>query len=51
MAASALSGYWAVRYLLKLVATDELTGFARYLVFFSALVVVGSLWIGPVSRV
>ena len=27
-----LSGYWAIRFLLRLVTTDDLTGFARYLV-------------------
>lgn len=51
MAVAGLSGYWAIRYLLRLVTTDELTGFARYLVFFAALVVVASLWIGPLSSV
>ncbi|MDP8960462.1 MAG: undecaprenyl-diphosphatase, partial [Actinomycetota bacterium] len=51
MIAAALSGYWAIRYLLRFVATDELTGFARYLIFFAALVVVASLWIGPPSSV
>lgn len=51
MAAAALSGYWALRYLLRLVTSEELTGFARYLVFFAALVIVASVWIGPVSSV
>jgi undecaprenyl-diphosphatase len=48
--AAAVSGYWAVRYLLRLVTTDDLTGFARYLVFAAILVGVGYLWIGPVSQ-
>lgn len=51
MTVAALSGYWAIRYLLRFVANDELTGFARYLVFFAAVVVVASLWIGPPSSV
>lgn len=51
MAVAAVSGYWAVRYLLRLVQTDELTGFARYLVFLAVLVGVGRLWIGPPSTV
>ncbi|MDQ4129617.1 MAG: undecaprenyl-diphosphate phosphatase [Actinomycetota bacterium] len=51
VAVSALSGYWAVRYLLRFVTTDELTGFARYLVLAALLVVVASLWIGRVSVV
>ncbi|MFN2557807.1 MAG: undecaprenyl-diphosphate phosphatase [Nitriliruptorales bacterium] len=51
MAAAMVSGYWAVRYLLRLVTTDELNGFARYLVLAALLVAVASLWIGPVSSV
>ncbi len=51
MAMAALSGYWAVRYLLRFVTTEELTGFARYLVLAALLVVVASLWIGRVSIV
>jgi undecaprenyl-diphosphatase len=42
-----LSGYWAIRFLLRFVASDDLTGFARYVVFFSILTYVGYLWLGP----
>ncbi len=50
-AVAAVSGYWAVSYLLRLVQTDDLTGFARYLVLAAVLVGAGYLWIGPVSHV
>ncbi len=50
MLAAALSGYWAIRYLLRLVTTDDLTGFARYLIFFAILVAAGRLWIGAPSE-
>lgn len=51
MAAAAVSGFWAIRYLLRLVQTDDLKGFARYLVFFSILIVIGRYsWIGPISQ-
>ena len=49
--AAALSGYWAIRFLLRLVATEDLTGFARYVVMFAVVAFVGSLWIGPVSTI
>jgi undecaprenyl-diphosphatase len=42
-----LSGYWAIRYLLRLVAADDLTGFARYLVVLSLVTLSGWFWIGP----
>lgn len=48
---AAISGYWAIRYLIRLVATDDLTGFARYVAVFGALTFVGTLWIGPISAV
>jgi undecaprenyl-diphosphatase len=48
---AAASGYWAIRFLLKLVATDDLTGFARYVVFFGVLTFLGTLWIGNPSQV
>lgn len=48
--AAALSGYWAIRFLLRLVSTHDLTGFARYVIMFAAVAFVGSLWIGPVSQ-
>ena len=46
-AVAAVSGYWAIRFLLRLVSTDELTGFARYVVLLSVLTFVGTLWLGP----
>ena len=46
---AAVAGYWAINYLLRLVATDDLTGFARYVVLLSALTFVGTLWLGPPS--
>ncbi len=51
MIAAGISGYWAIRYLLRLVQTDDLFGFARYLVLVAALVGVGYLWLGPVSEI
>lgn len=52
MVAAAVSGYWAIRYLLRLVTTDDLLGFARYVVFFGALTLLGAFtWIGPPSQV
>jgi undecaprenyl-diphosphatase len=52
MVAAGLSGYWAIRYLLRLVTTDDLLGFARYVVFFGALTLLGSFtWLGPPSQV
>ncbi|HEV2787415.1 MAG TPA: undecaprenyl-diphosphate phosphatase, partial [Solirubrobacteraceae bacterium] len=47
--AAAASGFFAIRYLLRLVATDDLTGFARYLVFAAVLVAIGYTWIGAPS--
>lgn len=51
MAAAAAAGYWAIRYLLRLVVRDDLTGFARYLVFLAVLVGLGYAWIGPAAGV
>ena len=52
MVAAAVSGYWAIRYLLRLVTTDDLLGFARYVMFFGALTLLGAFtWIGPPSQV
>ena len=48
---AAVSGYWAIRFLLRYVVTDDLTGFARYVAFFAVLTFVGTLWIGPPSQV
>lgn len=50
MLAAAISGYWAIRFLLKLVATDDLLGFARYVVVLGTLTLFGYFtWIGPAS--
>lgn len=49
-AAAALSGFWAIRYLLRLIAENDLLGFARYVAFFGILTWVGYLWIGPPSQ-
>lgn len=46
---AAISGFWAIRYLLRLVATEDLTGFARYVAAFGVLTFVGTLWIGPAT--
>ncbi|MBW3577780.1 MAG: undecaprenyl-diphosphate phosphatase [Actinobacteria bacterium] len=48
--AAAVSGYWAIHYLLRLVTTEDLIGFSRYLVFLAAVVAAGFLWLGPASR-
>ena len=45
--AAGASGYWAIRYLLRLVAADDLTGFARYLVVAGLVTLSGWFWIGP----
>ncbi len=52
MIAAAVSGYWAIRYLLRLVISEDLLGFARYVVFFGLLTLLGAFtWIGPPSQV
>lgn len=52
MVAAAASGYWAIRYLLRLVINEDLLGFARYVVFFGLLALLGAFtWIGPPSQV
>lgn len=52
MVAAAISGYWAIRYLLRLVISEDLLGFARYVVFFGLLTLLGAFtWIGPPSQV
>lgn len=52
MVAAAASGYWAIRYLLQLVVNRDLLGFARYVVFFGLLTLLGAFtWIGPPSQV
>lgn len=49
--AAALSGFWAIRFLLRLVARETLGGFARYLVLAAAITAAGYAWIGPVSQI
>lgn len=44
--AAGLSGYWAIRFLLRLVQTDDLFGFARYVVVFATLLLAGTFMIG-----
>ena len=43
---AAISGYWAIRFLLKLVQTDDLFGFARYVAVFATLLLGGTFMIG-----
>lgn len=45
--AAALSGLWAMRYLLRLVTRRDLLGFARYAAFFGVLTVAATVWLGP----
>ena len=49
--ASFVSGYVAVRFLVKLVARDRLTGFARYCVFLAVVTVIAYQFLGPPSSV
>ncbi|MTV25134.1 undecaprenyl-diphosphate phosphatase [Nitriliruptoraceae bacterium ZYF776] len=44
--AATISGYWAIRFLLKLVQTDDLLGFARYVAGFATLLFLATFWIG-----
>lgn len=44
--AAAISGYWAIRFLLRLVQTDDLLGFARYVAVFATLLLAGTFMIG-----
>ncbi len=44
--AAAVSGYWAIRFLLRLVQTDDLIGFARYVAVFASLLLAGTFMIG-----
>lgn len=44
--AAAVSGYWAIRFLLRLVQTDDLFGFARYVAVFATLLLAGTFMIG-----
>lgn len=51
MLAAFVSGYAAVRYLVRLVARERLTGFAYYCLGASAVALVGYLMLGPPSTV
>ena len=52
MVAAGVSGYWAIRFLLRLVTNDDLLGFARYVVVLGTLTLTGYYtWIGPASQV
>jgi undecaprenyl-diphosphatase len=44
--AAGISGYWAIRFLLRLVQTDDLFGFARYVAVFATLLLAGTFMIG-----
>ena len=46
-----VSGYVAVRFLVRLVARDRLTGFAKYCVFLAIVTVVAYQFLGPPSAV
>lgn len=41
-AVTAAAGYWAIRFLLRLVASDDLLGFARWVALFATLVLFAS---------
>jgi undecaprenyl-diphosphatase len=43
--ASALSGYWAIRFLLRLVQSQDLFGFARYVTGFATLLLFASIFV------
>jgi len=49
MTVAALSGLWAIRFLLRLVAHADLTGFARWAAMVGLLTWAGYAWIGPPS--
>ncbi len=51
MTVAAVSGYWAIRYLLRLISTEDLRGFANYVFLYGAAVLIGSIWIGPPSTI
>jgi undecaprenyl-diphosphatase len=43
---AAASGYWAIRFLLRLVQTDSLVGFARYVAVFATVLLAATFVIG-----
>lgn len=49
--ASFISGYAAVRFLVRLVSRDRLTGFARYCVFLAIVTLIAYQFLGPPSAV
>lgn len=49
--AAFVSGYAAIRFLVRLVASERLTGFARYCLFAAAVGVVAYQFLGPPSSV
>jgi undecaprenyl-diphosphatase len=51
MLVAAASGFWAIRFLLRLVSTDDLLGFARYVFLLGVFTLLGTVWLGPVSQV
>ena len=51
VATAFVSGYAAVRFLVRLVARDRLTGFARYCVFLAIVTFVAYQFLGPPSAV
>ena len=51
VATAFVAGYIAVRFLVRLVARDRLTGFARYCVFLAIVVFVAYQFLGPPSAV
>lgn len=49
--ASFISGYAAIRFLVRLVARDRLTGFARYCIFLAVVTFIAYQFLGPPSAV
>lgn len=49
--ASFVSGYAAIRFLVRLVSRDRLTGFARYCVFLAIVTLIAYQFLGPPSAV
>jgi undecaprenyl-diphosphatase len=47
--AAAVSGFLALRFMLRLVVNEDLLGFARYVVLLGILTFVGYAWLGPPS--
>ena len=47
--ASFIAGYAAIRFLVRLVARDRLTGFARYCIFLSIVTLIAYQFLGPPS--